>query len=248
MPSVSGPSLAEVFVELADTLVDEFDLIEFLEMVTVRTTGITGAHATGLLLADHRGQLQFMAASDERSRLVELFQAQTVEGPCQDCFRQGAPVVNADLRRAAGRWPRFAPMAVAAGFQSVHAFPLRLREDIIGALNVFGTEAHGLSADELRIAQALADMTTIGLLQERAVRRGEVLSAQLQTALNTRIVIEQAKGALAQIHGCTPDEAFTLMRAFCRRSHRKLSEVAHQVVTAPDKLRELTDPEGTQEP
>lgn len=243
MSPVTSHSLAEVFVEFADTLVAEFDLIEFLEMVTSRTSEIVNAEAAGLLLADQRGQLQFMAASNEQSRMVELFQAQAVEGPCQDCFRQGVPVINVDLRRAANRWPRFAPRASAAGFQAVHAFPLRLRDQVIGALNIFGNEPRGLSQQDVRITQALADVATIGLLQERAVRHGELLSEQLQSALNSRIVIEQAKGALAQTHHCTPDEALSLMRSFCRRSHRKLSEVALQCVNAPGEVSELTAPQ-----
>ncbi|HSS67033.1 MAG TPA: GAF domain-containing protein, partial [Nocardioidaceae bacterium] len=130
--------LAEIFVDVADTLVDDFDLIEFLATVTAHTSDLVDARAAGLLLADHRGRLQLMAASDERAEMIELFQVQALEGPCQDCYRQGAPVVNADLTTAAGRWPHFAPRAVEAGYRSVHAFPMRLRNQIIGAMNLFG--------------------------------------------------------------------------------------------------------------
>jgi GAF domain-containing protein len=197
---IQAERIAEAFVDVADTLVDEFDLIEFLQTVISHAAELTDAHAAGLLLADHRGRLQLMAASDERAEMVELFQVQAMEGPCQDCYGQGIAVVNADLREASGRWPQFAPLAVEAGYRSVHAFPLRLRHEVIGALNMFGTDAGQLNPDDMRVIQALADVATIGLLQERAIRRAEILAEQLQAALNSRIVIEQAKGALAQIH------------------------------------------------
>jgi len=238
--AISPERLAEVFVQVADTLVDEFDLIEFLQMVTSQTSELVEARDAGLLLADHQGRLQLMAASDERTQMLELFQVQTVEGPCQDCFQQGAPVVNADLTEAADRWPQFAPRAVEAGFRSVHAFPLRLRKDVIGALNLFGTEVGKMEAPDILVVQAFADVATIGLLQERAVRRGEVLSEQLQTALNSRIVIEQAKGALAQIHSISTDQAFDMLRAYCRRNNLRLGEVAYAITTEPDRYPDLT--------
>jgi transcriptional regulator with GAF, ATPase, and Fis domain len=233
MAMISAERLAEVFVEVADTLVDEFDLIEFLQMVTGHTSRLVPAEAAGLLLADDRGRLQLMAASDDRARMVELFQVQAVEGPCQDCFREGRPVVNADLASAGDRWPRFAPRAVEAGFLSVHAFPLRLRRQVIGALNLFGTHLGEMEPADARVVQALADVATIGLLQERAIAQGELLSEQLQSALDSRVVIEQAKGALAQIHDCSPQEAFELLRSWSRRHQRKLGEVAAGVLGNP---------------
>jgi transcriptional regulator with GAF, ATPase, and Fis domain len=233
MTSVSVERLAAVFVEVTDTLVDEFDLIDFLQMVTSHASELVGSAAAGLLLADDLGRLQFMAASEEQAQLLELFQVQADEGPCRDCFHQGVPVAEADLRVAGARWPEFAPRAVATGFRSVHAFPLRLREQVIGALNVFGTEVGVLEASDVRIVQALADVATVGLLQERAVRRAELLTEQLQGALNTRIVIEQAKGALAQVHDCTVDEAFALLRSYCRSNNLRLGDVARAIVTEP---------------
>lgn len=152
--AISVEQLAEVFVEMADTLVDDFDIIEFLQGVTRHTSELAPATAAGLLLADHRGRLQLMAASDEQARMVELFQVQAVEGPCQDCYRPGSPVVNADLSTAGGRWPQFAPRAVEAGFRSVHAFPLRLRRQVIGALNLFGSEPTHMEAADVRVVQA----------------------------------------------------------------------------------------------
>ena len=239
---IASDRLAQVFVEVADTLVDEFDLIEFLQKVTAQTSQLLGARAAGLLLADAGGQLQLMAASDERAEMIELFQVQASEGPCQDCYRLGEAVVNADLRFAARRWPRFAPKAVAAGYRSVHAFPLRLRHRVIGALNLFGDAPGEISLRDANVVQALADVATIGLLQERAIREGQILTEQLQSALNTRIVLEQAKGALAQIHGGTPDEAFERLRSYCRKHNLRLSDVAIKVVTDAASLPDLTTP------
>jgi transcriptional regulator with GAF, ATPase, and Fis domain len=248
MTTLSAERVSEVFVELADTLVDEFDLIEFLQKVTSRASELVGSTAAGLLLGDREGRLQFMAASDEQAHLLELFQVQSREGPCQDCFRYGAAVTNADLREAAGRWPAFAPRAVAAGFRSVHAFPMRLRKEVIGALNLFGTEAGQIDSAAASIVQAMADVATIGLLQERAVRRGEILTEQLQGALTSRVIIEQAKGAIAQIHGVTVDDAFHLLRAYSRNNNLRLGVVASAVLTNPTSVRELTTPQATGEP
>ncbi len=232
MTTISADRLARVFVEIADTLVDEFDLIDFLELITVRTADLLDSSPVGLLLADQHRQLEFMAASEESVKLVELFQVQQREGPCLDAFRTGKPVVNADLRDAAGRWPRFAPHAVDAGFRSVHAFPLRLRADRIGALNVFSADVGGhLAAGDVAIVQALADVAAIGLLQERAIARGELLTEQLQGALNSRVIIEQAKGAIAQAHHIPVSDAFTLLRSHARRNNLRLSDLATTVVT-----------------
>ena len=233
MSVVSTERLADVFVELADTLVDDFDVIEFLLMVTHRTAELIGDADVGLLLADQRGQLQFMAASNEGVKRLELFQVQVHEGPCFDAFQSGQPVVNAELRDAEDRWPRFAPRAAEAGYRAVHAFPLRLRQEVIGAIGVFGTTAASGPTTDVHIAQTLAHVATIGLLQERAVRRGAVLSEQLQSALNSRIVIEQAKGAVAQSRGVTVDEAFAILLAHARRTGTHLVEVAQSGTHRP---------------
>jgi GAF domain-containing protein len=242
MTVIASDQLAQVFVDVADTLVDEFDLIEFLQRVTTHTSDLVSARACGLLLADHHGRLQVMAASDERAEMLELFQAQAEEGPCQDCYTTGEPVTNTDLEQAYHRWPKFAPQAVAAGFKAVHAFPMRLRGHVIGAMNMFGDDTGEMSDSDIRVVQALADIATIGILQERAVARGELLTEQLQSALNSRIVVEQAKGALAQLHGGTPDEAFLRLRSYCRRHGLRLSAVAYQITTDPGSLPELTRP------
>ena len=163
MTTIPAERLARVFVEIADTLVDEFDLIDFMHMLAERTADLVGAPAVGLLLADQHGRLEFLAASDENTKLLELFQVQYHEGPCLDAFRTATPVVNADLADAAARWPRFAPRAAAAGFRSVHAFPLRLRSEVIGALNVFGDQPGSTLDDaDVPIVQSLADVAAIG--------------------------------------------------------------------------------------
>lgn len=241
--TIVAERLARVFVEVADTLVDEFDLIDFLHMLAHRTAGLVDASAVGLLLADQRGRLEFMAASDETTKLLELFQVQNSEGPCLDAFRTATPVVNADLADATGRWPRFAPRATTAGFRSVHAFPLRLRSQVIGALNVFGREpGPSLGDADVPIVQALADIAAIGLLQERAIRRGELLTEQLQGALNSRIVIEQAKGAVAQAKGVSVDEAFTLIRGYARAGNHRIVDVARTILTDPARIPQIVNP------
>lgn len=228
---ISTDQLADVFVDVADTLVDDFDIVDFLHRLTDHAAAVSGAEAVGLLLADSRGQLRFMAASNETGKVLELFQLQNDEGPCMDCFATQQPVVNADLATAGDRWPRFAPAARAAGFQSVHAFPMRLRDQTIGALNIFGTSDAFFQDDEVRIVQALADIATIGLLQERALSHAEALTEQLEGALNSRIIIEQAKGALAQLERTTPTDAFDLMRKRARADRRRLVDVAHEVIS-----------------
>jgi GAF domain-containing protein len=234
MTTVSAERLAAIFVEAADTLIDDFDLIEFLHMLTERATDLVGAAATGLVMADARGRLEFMAASDENAKVLELFQLQNEEGPCLEAFLSGQPVINVDLAATAGRWPRFAPRATSAGYHSVHAFPMRLRQQVIGALNVFGGTKGGDFADgDVSIMQALTDIAAIGLLQERTIRQSEILTEQLQGALNSRIVIEQAKGAVAQACGISVDEAFTAIRRYARDHNRKLTDVAHAVTAGP---------------
>jgi len=239
--ALSAQRIARVFVEVSDTLVDEFDLLDFLHMLTLRTAEVAAASVVGLVLADLNGELRFMAASREDARLLELFQLQNDEGPCLDAFHSGRPVINTDLSAASGRWPLFAPHAIAAGFHSVHAFPLRLRAEVIGALNVFGAAgAARFDDDDVPLVQALADLASIALLQERTIRQGQVLTEQLQKALNSRIIIEQAKGVVAQLNGVSVDEAFELMRSFARTNRRRLGEVAPAVVAGTVDLTGMT--------
>ncbi|MEO6470896.1 MAG: GAF and ANTAR domain-containing protein [Aeromicrobium sp.] len=237
---ISAERLSDVFVEVADTLVADFDLVDFLHNLTDRAASICNALAVGILLADQHGDLQFMAASTEQAKLLELFQLQTSEGPCLDCFRTREPVVNSDLMTAVERWPVFAPRALEAGFGSVHAIPMRLRNDVIGTLNIFGSKTERFNDSDVRIVQALADVATIAILQERSVERAETLTEQLQGALNSRIVIEQAKGALSKLRNVGIDEAFALLRNYARENQMRLVDVGRAVVTEPQSVSGLT--------
>src|SRR5712692_3713057 len=182
--------LSETFVELTDTMVAGFDVIDFLHVLTDRSVRLLDVSAAGLLLADPRGELRVLAASSQAARLLELFQLQNDQGPCLDCFRAGRPVEAADLAAAATRWPRFVPAAQQAGFAAVQALPMRLREHVIGALNLFRAAPGAFPPGDVRIGQALADVATISLLYERSLRQSDVLNEQLLTALNSRVVIE----------------------------------------------------------
>jgi transcriptional regulator with GAF, ATPase, and Fis domain len=248
MTTVSRERLSEVFIEMADTLVEDFDVIDFLHTVTTRTAELVDVAAVGIMLADHRDRLRFVAASNEAARLLELFQVQNDEGPCLDAFTTRRAVVNADLLHAVDRWPLFAPRATSVGMRSVHAIPLRLRSTVIGALNLFGTTTGTIGPGDLAVVQALADIATIGLLQQRAISRGEVLTEQLQGALNSRVTIEQAKGVLSRIHAVDVDQAFGLLRRYARNTNRRLSDVALAVVNEPASVAELTRGSGPAQP
>jgi GAF domain-containing protein len=236
MAATVDKRLAAVFVELADTLVAGFDLMDFLATLTERCVELLDVDAAGLLLADSNGELQLVAASTERARLVELFQVQHDEGPCLDSYRTGQ-VVASDITAAtaAGRWPRFAAAAAGMGFAAVHAIPMRLRDRVIGTLNLFRAQATELDPEVAWAARALVDVATIGILQERAVREHEVMAGQLQVALNSRVMIEQAKGILAERLQTTPDEAFEILRRYARDHNYPLTQLAGDVIggTAP---------------
>ena len=227
---ISVTDLSELFVEVADTLVDDYDLLDFLHDLTEKAAAVSGAAAVGLVLSDHHERVRFMASSNETAKLLELFQIQNDEGPCLDCVTTGTPVVNADLAGAGDRWPRFAPRAIEAGYQSVHALPMRLRDNVIGALNLFGTEDTHFEPDEVRVVQALADVATIAILHERNLSQAEALTEQLQGALNSRVVIEQAKGALAHAEAISTADAFDRMRSRARATQSRLVDVAQEIL------------------
>jgi transcriptional regulator with GAF, ATPase, and Fis domain len=238
---VADERLVDTFVELADTLTDDFDVIDFLHLLVDRCVELLDVEAAGLLLADEHGHLRLMASSNEHVRLLELFQLQNDEGPCLEAFATGVRVSSADLRVCATRWPRFVSAATDAGFAAVDALPMRLRSQVIGALNLFHAHPGALPATALRSAQALVDVATIGLLQERAIRHQEVVTEQLQTALNSRVVIEQAKGLVAERLGVTMDVAFTAMRAYARVNNQKLGDIARSVITGHTSTDALQD-------
>ncbi|MDQ0942392.1 GAF and ANTAR domain-containing protein [Streptomyces sp. V1I1] len=231
--------LAKTFVELADNLVADFDLIDFLRLLTDRCVGMLGASAAGVLLADRDGELRVMAASDEQVRLLELFQLQNDEGPCLECFHTGAPVTVPDLRTQADRWPRFVAHAQHSGFTAVQALPMRLRDEVVGALNLFRTHPGPFDPVGTPIAQALADVATISLLQQRSTHRSNVLNEQLQTALNSRVLIEQAKGKLAERQGIDMEQAFTALRGYARAHNRRLSDLARAFIDDSEPLAGL---------
>ncbi|MEU0435552.1 GAF and ANTAR domain-containing protein [Streptomyces sp. NPDC006290] len=228
--------LAKTFVELADNLVADFDLIDFLRLLTDRCVGMLGASAAGVLLADRDGELRVMAASSEQVRLLELFQLQNDEGPCLDSFRTGARVIVTDLSGEADRWPRFVAAAQRSGFGSVQALPMRLRDEVVGALNLFRTDPGPFDPDSMPLAQALADVATISLLQQRTAHRSTVLNEQLQSALNSRVLIEQAKGKLAERRGIDMEQAFTTLRGYARAHNRRLSDLARAFIDDSEPL------------
>jgi GAF domain-containing protein len=223
--------LIEAFVVLADTMVDDYDIIDLLDRLVGYSVELLAADAAGILLVDTMGELRVVASSDEQTSWMELMQLQADEGPSVECFRTGAPVSIGDLAEAAERWPRFvAAVRERRAYRSVHALPLRLRGDAVGTLNLFHQLPGPLPAADLALGQALADVATIGILSERAIRRGVVVNEQLQLAVNSRIIIEQAKGVLAQHGNLNMDAAFDRLRRYARRNHLRLSDVARRVV------------------
>jgi GAF domain-containing protein len=220
--------LARAFVRLADTLASDFDIVDFLHGLAEDSVEILRAAAAGVMLAA-RGGLRLIASSDERMRLLELFELQGAQGPCLDAYSSGR-AVQANAADSRARWPAFASQASGEGFQVMCAVPLRVRADVIGALNLFRGSDEPFTGAEMAIAQAMAEMAAIGLIQERAARERNLLAAQLQAALNSRVIIEQAKGMVAEYLTMTVDDAFMVLRNYSRYNNRKLSEVASDVV------------------
>ncbi|WIX82804.1 GAF and ANTAR domain-containing protein [Amycolatopsis carbonis] len=222
--------LADTFVALADTLVDEFDALEFLHMLCDQCVELLEVSAAGVILLDGHGGLRTAAASSERAQVLEVFAVQTDDGPCIDCVRSGVPVASADLTADAARWPRFAAAAHECGFQAVQAVPMRLRGQVVGVLTLLKADRNGIDETSTRLGQALADVATIGMLQQRAIENADLLSEQLQTALNSRIIIEQAKGVLSiRGEGLDMESAFAALRGYARSHNQRLSELARAV-------------------
>ena len=232
---------ANTFVELIDTLVDDFDVIDVLTMLASRCVELLDAAAAGILLADASGHLRVMAASTEQIALLELFQVQNEQGPCMESFHTGRVIADANLTTGSP-WPLFAAESLAAGYPSVCAVPLRLRDVILGCLNLFMTDPVALTAGDIELAQALADVASIAIIQDQAARDAAIREERLQHALNSRIAIEQAKGMLAEHGNVDMDEAFTRLRRFARNHNRGLTEVAESVVAGrlgADELRRV---------
>ncbi|MFE9374895.1 ANTAR domain-containing protein [Streptomyces sp. NPDC006711] len=224
--------LAEVFMEVADTLTDDFDVLDLLQRLSTRCVELLDVSAAGILLADPLGNLQVVAASDEHTRLLELFVLQHDQGPCVDCYRSGTARTNIDLTRpkATASWPRFATRARETGYVATHAIPLRLRDRNIGALNLFQKTPHRLGDSDIALAKALAGVATITILQQRTLEQSHIEKTQLQTALNSRILVEQVKGLLAERWGTSPDEAFRAFRSYARSHHLRLTDFATSII------------------
>ena len=233
--------LVETFVTLADTLVDDYDVIDFLQVLAEGCVDLLDVTAAGIMLADAEGSLRHAACSSEQMRLVELFELQVAQGPCFDAFRDQTAVVSNSIDETERRWPKFAPGAVEHGFVFVSAVPMRLRARSVGALNMFATDRHGLTGADMRVAQGLADVATIGILQQRAIDDANELAGHLEAALDSRIVIEQAKGVLAQHDHISVDEAFARIRGFARSNHLLLSATARDIVAGSISLHDLAE-------
>jgi transcriptional regulator with GAF, ATPase, and Fis domain len=219
------------FVSLAGTLATGYDVVDLLTSLTVESARLLDVESAGLLLADSQGVLHVLAASSENTRQLELFQLQRDEGPCLDCYRAGQPVAVPDLDQTAPRWPQFAAGAKLAGFASVHALPMRFRDKVLGTLGLFGTTAGALNDDDLALGQALADVASLALVQDKAAADSNTLNDQLQTALTSRVLIEQAKGAIAQSGQLDMADAFAALRRYSRDHNLRLTDLAQQVVS-----------------
>lgn len=237
---MSDQRVAQTFVELADTLVERFDSIEFLHVLAERCVELLAVDAAGILLADGRGALKLVAVSSELVRPLEQFTPHADEGPSEECFRSGQPVRCADLRAEPQRWPRFSTAAVELGFAAVDAVPMRLRDDVIGSLNLFRTSTGALPAESAALAQSFANVATISLLQVRAIRQSQMVADQLQIALASRVEIEQAKGVLTERLQIGVADAFSLMRNYARNTNQLLSDVAGQVNARSPEISGLT--------
>lgn len=222
--------LIRTLVELADALVDEFDVVDLLTLLADRCVDALDVSAAGIMLVSPDGDLRVVASSSQAMRLVELFELQAAEGPCWDCFRTGELVGENDVAAMQGKWPVFTPVAAEAGFGSAYAVPMRLRGTVIGALNLFRLQSSALTAEDLYGAQSLAHVATIAILQQQAGREVQLVNEQLSHALNSRITIEQAKGVLSQRAGVDLEEAFSLMRHYARSQDRLLADVAREII------------------
>ncbi len=236
--------IVAAFVELADPLAADFDVVEFLHRLAERCVELLDCAEAGLLLADAAGLLRVMASSSERADALELLQSQNHEGPCHECYHRGEPVFSDDLEADVGRWPTFSPAALRSGFRSVQALPMRVRGETVGALNLFRSQPGRLEAPDLPLGQGLADVAAVALVQERVARESREVIAQLQEALTSRVVIEQAKGVLAERGQIDIDAAFARLRAHARHSNRRLSDVARDLINGRLDAVLLAEPTG----
>jgi GAF domain-containing protein len=217
-------------VEMADTLVDDYDIVDMLTGVAHRCVSLLGVSAAGVMLASPAGKLGLVASSSETMRLLELFELQAQEGPCLDAFRAGVPVEHENLQAGTGRWPRFSAAALQAGFVSAAAFPLRLRDVTLGALNLLRTTHDPMDEADIIVSRAFADLAALSIAQHRASTDAHRLNEQLSTALTSRVVIEQAKGVISERAGIDLAEAFARLRAYARNGNHRLTDVARAAI------------------
>jgi GAF domain-containing protein len=222
--------LLQTFATLADTLVDDYDVVDLLQSLVDACRDLLNTTAAGILLADGDGELELVVSTSEASRLVEVMQLSAHDGPCIECYQTGTAVSVPSISDSVDEWPAFARSALEQGFASAAAIPLRLRESTIGTLNLLHSEEGPAAEADIVAARAFADVATIGILHERSLRESEVLSEQLQIALSSRVVIEQAKGVVSFTNGVPVDEAFELIRAYARRHQLPLRDVAARLV------------------
>lgn len=240
--------LAEAFVALADTLVDEFDVLDFLSTLAEQAAELLNVSAAGVVLSDQRGGLATTAASSNQARVLELVAVQTDDGPCLDCLRTGTTVTSSDLATETDRWPRFAPAAEQHGYRAVTAVPMRLRGQVIGALTLLNAQAQGVDEASTRLGQALADVATISILQQRAIDRTEILSEQLQATLNNNVTLAQARGVLAEHGNLSLPQAHALLRQHARQHHHRLSELALGIAEGSVHPHTLLNPAAVRTP
>ena len=224
-------AIAKAFVSLADAMVNGLDVVELLNNLTAECARLLDVASAGLLLADRQKVLHVVAASSEQTRTLELFQVQREQGPCLDCFRSGGSVSVADLSREENRWPQFVPAARQAGFASVHAIPMRLRANVLGTLGLFGVNVGALNDDDLELGQALAHVASVIVVAGNTIADGELVIEQLQSALDSRVVIEQAKGILAQQGHLDMDDSYDRLRRYARHHGELLTLVAKRLVS-----------------
>jgi len=244
--------IGQVFVELTDTLTDDFDVVDLMYQLADACLELLEVDMAGLILVDRRGRPRLVASSPEGMRELELFELQADQGPCLDVLRSGQPVVNVALAQAQQRWPQFTSLALETGVRSTHALPMKLRQDLIGTLSLFTRNEQHLSDGDVALGQALADVASIALLQQHATREPADLAEALQSTLNARVVIGQAKGILAEHSGLHPADTFRFLRAHARKTGEPLQRVADHVVngqlSSVDLLPTATDTEDTRQP
>jgi len=222
--------VVKALVEMADTLVDDYDVVDLLTGLADRCVSLLDVSAAGVMLASPEGSLGLVASSSEAMRLLELFELQTQEGPCLDAFRTGQSVEHENLQAGSGRWPSFSAAALQAGFASALALPLRLREATLGALNLLRVTRTPMDEADIIVARAFADLATLSIIQHRTAAEAQRLNEQLSAALTSRVVIEQAKGVIAERADVDLAEAFSRLRSYARNHNRRLTDVARAAI------------------